>query len=353
MPPPQDNKRSGRVTMKDIAEAAGVSVMTVSLAFRNNPRITEGTKEKVMEAVQRLNYQPDPALSALVAYRSQVRTPAYSGTIAFLNAYPKQTMYRERRLHREYFEAATAHAQTNGYRLEPVWLGDPDMPERRLRQILKNRGIRGILVAPMPSIRTTLEDDWQDFAVVALGYSLTQPGFDRVGTSQFNSILECMKQLRALGYRRIGYLDSTVQEERTGGRWVGAFMAYQLQYLPKKDWVRPMLGLLPPAARRAWMKKERPDVVLSAFSSMFDTFQEMGLRVPEDVGFVFPFYHELFPKHTCFRENTQRIAEVAVDHLIHKLNASPSKTKQSHLNLMVDGIWCPGTSTRRVDNEHS
>lgn len=42
--------------MRDVAALAGVSTMTVSRALHDDPRITQGTKRRVMAAVQRLGY---------------------------------------------------------------------------------------------------------------------------------------------------------------------------------------------------------------------------------------------------------------------------------------------------------
>lgn len=47
------------VTIKDIAEAAGVSVSTASRALNNNPRISLKTRERVKAIAERLGYQPN------------------------------------------------------------------------------------------------------------------------------------------------------------------------------------------------------------------------------------------------------------------------------------------------------
>jgi len=48
-----------RTTMKDVAEACGVSLSTVSLVLSNNPRISNDTRKRVLAAVDRFGYQPD------------------------------------------------------------------------------------------------------------------------------------------------------------------------------------------------------------------------------------------------------------------------------------------------------
>ncbi len=51
-----------RVTIRHVAERAGVSTSTVSRTLHNHPRISEETKQRVMQAVRELNYRSYPAL---------------------------------------------------------------------------------------------------------------------------------------------------------------------------------------------------------------------------------------------------------------------------------------------------
>lgn len=58
------------IRLKDIARDVGVSVITVSKVLRNHPDIGEQTRERVMQRVKELNYQPNLAARALVTGRS-------------------------------------------------------------------------------------------------------------------------------------------------------------------------------------------------------------------------------------------------------------------------------------------
>ena len=58
-----------RVTLRDIAQAAGVHYSTVSIALRDHPRISAPVRRKIKAIAQRMGYTPDPALAALNAYR--------------------------------------------------------------------------------------------------------------------------------------------------------------------------------------------------------------------------------------------------------------------------------------------
>jgi LacI family transcriptional regulator len=58
------------VTMKDIARDLGVSVITVSKVLRNHSDIGKATRQRVLQRVKELNYQPNRAARSLVTGRS-------------------------------------------------------------------------------------------------------------------------------------------------------------------------------------------------------------------------------------------------------------------------------------------
>ena len=55
-----------KVTRSDVARAAGVAPATVSYVLNNSRQISEKTRQKVMDAVEALNYQPDLIARGLV-----------------------------------------------------------------------------------------------------------------------------------------------------------------------------------------------------------------------------------------------------------------------------------------------
>jgi LacI family transcriptional regulator, repressor for deo operon, udp, cdd, tsx, nupC, and nupG len=59
-----------KVGMKDIAAEAGVSIATVSHAFRNPDRVSDGTRRKVLAAARRVGYTPNRLGASLRTARS-------------------------------------------------------------------------------------------------------------------------------------------------------------------------------------------------------------------------------------------------------------------------------------------
>ena len=60
-----------RVTIKDVAELAGVSRQTVSRAINDKGEISPATKERVMDAVEQLGYRPNRLAQGMVTQRTR------------------------------------------------------------------------------------------------------------------------------------------------------------------------------------------------------------------------------------------------------------------------------------------
>ncbi len=61
-----------KVTIRDVAEASGVSIFTVSCVLNNKGRISEATRKKVLRTVRKLDY--DPLRNFPLAHRLTART---------------------------------------------------------------------------------------------------------------------------------------------------------------------------------------------------------------------------------------------------------------------------------------
>ena len=59
-----------RVSIRDVAREAGVSVTTVSHALNGKGRLNPETRERVREVADRLGYRPNPAARSLVSGRT-------------------------------------------------------------------------------------------------------------------------------------------------------------------------------------------------------------------------------------------------------------------------------------------
>jgi DNA-binding LacI/PurR family transcriptional regulator len=68
-----------KITIKDVAEAAGVSYVTVSNVINGKGKMTEKTRAKVLSMIKKMDFHPDGNARALVSGKSN--------TIAFVSGY--------------------------------------------------------------------------------------------------------------------------------------------------------------------------------------------------------------------------------------------------------------------------
>src|SRR3546814_443088 len=66
-----------RTRIEDVAAAAGVSMKTVSRVLNNEPNVREETRERVLDAVARLQYRPNASARSLAGQRSYVIALVY------------------------------------------------------------------------------------------------------------------------------------------------------------------------------------------------------------------------------------------------------------------------------------
>ena len=58
------------ITIKDLAEKLNISVSTVSRALKDNPEISQQTREVVQKLAKELGYKPNPIAVALKTRKS-------------------------------------------------------------------------------------------------------------------------------------------------------------------------------------------------------------------------------------------------------------------------------------------
>src|SRR5690348_5785345 len=106
-----------QITLKEVAQKAGVSIMTASRALRNQANVTPPTRERVQKAAAQLNYRPNPLVSALMSYRRASRVIRDTLTIGFITNFPRKDGWRKLRINEDFFAGAAEACMRHGYKL--------------------------------------------------------------------------------------------------------------------------------------------------------------------------------------------------------------------------------------------
>lgn len=340
----------GRITQRDLARLARVSHTTVSLALRGHPSIPPATRERIARLAEKQRYRPDPALAALNAYRIDRATPRFHGTLAWLTGFATAEGWRGMIQAEGYFAGARDRAERLGYRLEEIWTAEPGLNSRRLTQILLARGIRGLVVAPLPQAHGEIALEWRHFSAAVLGYSLARPALHVVMNHQFRNMKQLVAQLAGLGYRRIGLAMPAANDERVDHNYLSGYWIAQQGLPAGAARLRPLLA--EPFARReflAWFRREGPDAVVVAASfarTVIGWLEEVGRRVPDDVGVAVAATPFGDPTISGIDERVRMVGAMAVDTIVGMIHRNEVGVPEQPWRILAEGSWHQGRTVR-------
>lgn len=338
-----------RISQRDLAQIAGVSVMTVSLALRGHPSIPETTAQKIRLLAEKHQYRPDPALAALNAYRRQGRARQFQGTLAWLTSFSTADGWRGM-IHAEgYFKGAEKRARELGYQLEPFWLNEPGLNPKRAAQILLARGIQGIIIAPLPVTHGEITFEWKPFSAVALGYSLRQPQMHVVMNHQSRNMKQTVHHLHELGYRRIGLALPSANNARVDQNYLSGYLIAQRETGGEK--LEPLLAdVFDVVSFHAWLRKARPDSIIVSpawISQVTAWLQTAGLQVPKNIGLAAASIPDGPTPVSGMDEDPALIGRMAVDAVAGMIQRQECGVPERPWSLLAEGVWSPGHTTRR------
>ncbi len=340
-------KRGKPVTMKEVAEEAGVTAATVSLVLSKNPKISAVTREKVLKVARRLGYRRNPYVSALMTTRRERHKNRASTTrpvLAFCTAIDSARACPLSPLPGDAFFASAANrATTQGYRLEKFNLLQKGLSSRRATEILYTRNVSGVLLLAFPELRDPYALEWKHFPLVSLGFALSAPTIDRVASDYFQSMMTAIEQCRKRGYRRIGLVLSDTDNPRVNRRWLAAYLMEQ-EGLAKTQ--RPLPLLLPNWTNKgflSWLDRHRPDAVVTPWGRRIrTTLEKNGWEVPRDIGLVTLDSREPDGEVSGIYQNPAILAARAVDMLVDTIERNERGLPEFPNTLFIDGVWNPG-----------
>ena len=274
----------GTVTIRDVAEAAGVSIATVSRALRGLPSVAPATRQKIEDVATRLEYVPDPyaaRLSATSAHRIIVAVPL-----------PGQWFYAQ------VVAGVEAVASEEGFDLQLHVVGDDRQRRRFIGEVLpQQRRIDGAVLVDIPisgpEVRRLIG---RGIRLVAVGQHVD--GIVSIRIDNRRAAYDATEHLIRIGHRRIaliggmpsGRSNLSIPGEREEGyrqALVDARISIEDDLIVNGDFsidggvdaARELLSMtMPPTAIFALSDEMAVGAIRAA--------REANLRIPEDVSIV-------------------------------------------------------------------
>ena len=148
-------------TLRDIAREVGVTPTTVSLALRNNPRISAPTRRKVRQTAEDMGYRPNAELSRMMASLKTRQNRDVRPVIALVADAARGRSVRG---------IAQTIAEAAGYGLDLIEISQSGMHAERIAGVLRARGIRGAVLYRI-NVDASAAGEWmEDLAFCCIGH---------------------------------------------------------------------------------------------------------------------------------------------------------------------------------------
>ncbi len=333
--------------MADIAKACGVSSMTVSLALRNNPKISEKTRIKILQKAEELGYTPDPVLAALNQYRQNTQEKSVQATLAWINPYHDPKRLRSMKEFDLYWQGAKAAAKRMGFNLEAF--ATTQISFARMNTIFKTRNIQGILLAALcrPQFSDKSADftemPWEDYAIVRFGRSTAYPEAHYVTSAQTQNTILAFEKIREKGYQRVGFIsDDSPTKTFCGGAAIAQLSMPEHQRLPFLRFSFEEDPLTRKTRFQQWLKNHKPDAIYTDCAQIPQFLTELNIKVPQDIALATTSIHDT-PIDVGIDQNPEEIGRTAVRTLVSLINGQDYGIPAIRNEILVEGNWVDGS----------
>ncbi len=275
-----------QATMHDVARLAGVSQSTVSrvLSRSTSPiQISPETVQKVLEAVEKLNYRPNLTARSLRGQKTNmiaimiadISNPMYHSIVRTVQAIARERDY-------DVLIANTDHLYDY---------------ERHFCEAIIRRPVDGVLMVPYHLTNTELEQltHLTRIPVVVLAWPSYYPQLDTVYGDDLKATYEAVKWLiEVKGHRRIGFIGVSATfppgpRRRVGFDWAltEALIDVPPEYFQEGDFTIESGQ----RAMRALLSLPQPPTAVFVCNDLMavgaiDAAKDLRVRVPEEVAVV-------------------------------------------------------------------
>jgi LacI family transcriptional regulator len=338
-------------TIIDVAEQAGVSIKTVSRVINNVQSVKPQIRERVMRAIAKLDYHPNPSARGLGGNRSYLLGLLYDVSCGY---------YATSVLAGVIEKSRAAKYQVV---MEPCDYNAASLAEDVIRGVRQSR-VDGVILTPplsdLSAVTTALESRSIPFVRIAPGKHADT--YRSVCTNDREICASMTEQLAALGHQRISFIignpDHAAVMDRYRGyldglRSCGLRMDKSLivqGYNSHASGVQSARKLLNVSASK------RPTAIFASTDEMaagaLTVAHSMGLGVPEDVSVVgfddAPLASQVWPALTTIRQPIPDMAALAGQLLLGILTGEAPDHSKHVISSVLTFRQSTGPAPNRV-----
>ncbi len=305
-----------RVRIEDVAAAADVSIKTVSRVLNDEPNVSDATRERVREAVERMNYRPHPSARVLAGRKSYL--------VAMLYDNPSSNYLMEVELG----VLDACQAQHYNMMLAPLVYDAKDIVAKVESLVVQSR-LDGVVLTPPITDDAALLERLDQLDIPWASISPMESN-RRIGVvvDERSAVAEMIAHLVSLGHRRIAHIKGHAAHGASVWRLAGyrdglkqAGIRYDPALVVAGEFSYDS-GFA--ATNRLLDLPQPPTAIFAANDDMaagaICAICERGLSVPKDVsvcGFDdTPIARQIYPALTTVRQPTREMGRLAAVELL-------------------------------------
>lgn len=322
-----------RQSMKEIAEAAGVSIATVSRVINNKPDVGTETRRRVLEELERRNYE--------------FRTNAVGDgvqLIGFVNnyrQYPASSDYVANLL-----VGCQERSSSHAYNLVML---DADAIQKEMRWPGRYGVIEQLagVVWSMPIFDQSHADFLESRGIPHVVINNLKHGVHApfVESDNYTAVRQAVEYLVGMGHRRIGFIGGALDIANMEDRYKG-YLQHMAEFglEVERDWIIDDLSGVEEhnaieGTYRLLGRRNLPTALITASESValgvYRVFKARGIRIPDDVSIVSfddtPLSELMRPPVTTFRQHLHQMGGHAVDLLMNLIHPSETTDPGEHI----------------------
>ncbi|HEX5353294.1 MAG TPA: LacI family DNA-binding transcriptional regulator [Rhodanobacteraceae bacterium] len=337
----------GTATIRDVAKQARVSLKTVSRVINREGSVREETRERVLRAIEQLDYRPDLSARSLRSAR------AYAIGLVYDNPNPYYIIAVQ--------EGALSECRDMGFGLQihPCNARAPHLAQE-LIDLVEHARLAGVVLAPPmsenPRLIRRLDEAGVRLVRILSASADPDDGWPCVYVDDRDAAYDITEHLIQLGHTRIGFLWGGKQHRSSPERFAGYADALR-DYGITQDKKLIVEGDFSfddgfRGARRLLNLKRPPTAIFGSndeiAAGVLAAARAAGMDVPYDLSIAgfedSPFSKQSWPALTTARQATAEIARHATRLLIARLRDDGESTVHNEgfsPELVVRGSTAP------------
>ena len=322
------------LTIKDIAEMAGVSIATVSRVLNNSKPVSEEVRKKVEKVLEETKFRPNALARGLV----KNKTNLIGVIIPQINIFSAKLI-----------DGIEEIAKQNGYNIILSNSRLDREQELKALDILVEKQVDGLIISSVEINGQHAEKILKaNIPAVIAGQKVSEYNLPWVDVDNYNSIVEMVQYLLRCGHRKLAMIHGPLYDQSAGFTRYKAFLdEIARQKIPRKDIRLAESNFSIKDGYHAMEKLLRgrnlPTAVVCASDEIAlgakKCLEDRGFRIPDDISIVgfddMDLVEIIRPKLTTVRVDFVEMGTVAMQTLLELLNEEKEVQLEHYLDYRL------------------